>query len=451
MFLVFLLCFLYVIKSHEFWFDEMRGITNGNNINWMYNDINDHGFRQQTNEFCDQYNVRNTDIACVQIKGGGILTHITSTNTSGYYNITLSCLINHNPVHNLESNEHFIIEYSINNDLENWYFLAEFDQYSIPNNGSSIQEYTIIQLPNVASNNIGVSVRFRNSGDGRNDRTYLDSVSLSGTLIQMYISESTEPSMNPSNYPSMMPTLEPTEYPTTNPSINPSADPSIQPSSNANMFPTSDPTLPPTTNPTTNPSTNPSKNPTVRPSILTNINQPTGEPTKYPTITPTLSPSYYVTTDYPSLLPTQLPTGIETDDGTNGLQDKNTALKITIGIISGIVIILIAIIVYQRVKEHLHLKELKLKEIASLSTMKNSNNSNQRETSDELEGTMTMEGCVQPKRNTISPRESNISDVKSVEIEMDGLAIDGMTPNDRQFKYEINSLSKVSYYMNQNG
>ena len=430
-------------KSHEFWFDDMSYVSHINGGNWIYYDPYNYGFRNSNGDNCDQNNTRNNEIECVQIRGGAILTHVPATNTSGYGNITLSCLINNHDSNGLENDETFAIEYSVDNNMQNWFLLAEYYPDTMLNNGNNDHIFTIIQLPSIADDNPGVSVRFRNNGEGRTDRLLLDSVSLSGTWIQM---DSTE---TPTLYPSLAPTLEPTKYPTILPTIitglpsnNPTNYPtlvpilSIQPSSNKNIFPTSDPALPPTINPTTNPSTNPSKNPTVRPSIFTNINQPTGEPTRYPLITPTLSPLYYVTTDYPSLSPTHHPTGIETDDDAERLQDKNITLNITIAIISGVVIILLAIIIYQRVKEHLHLKELKLKEIASLSTMKNSNNSNEPGMLNEPEGTITSEGYSDTKRNTISSGESKI---------------DGMSADERQFKYELNSIAQVSYYMNQNG
>ena len=344
---LFLLCFVHIIaiNTHEFWFDEMLFSENGDNMEWTYYDPNNFGFKNPNNIYCDQYNPRNTRIECLQIRGDGILTRSSLTNTSGYYDITLSCLIVAHPEYGLEINDIFIIEFCTDNNTEKWYTLAHFDGFNITNNGVNNNEFTHIILPNIADDNIGVSIRFRIEGSASKfDRIMIDSVSLTGTSIK-----NIEPSIEP--------TLEPTALPTRDNIIIPS-----------------------------------------------HIEIDTIDDT----------------------------TDIVIFDHTN-----SKTLISTIIVSSVILLLLIGVIIYQRIKHNLNALRLKLQQQEHTPSEKN-NNEQKIDIQNQIEGEKaTIEGDPQEMHNTIHSKSSISNEIE----------IDNMTPNERQFKYEINSISQVSFYV----
>ena len=429
-FVVLLFCMdiMHGLELIEFWFDEMKGIDNGVNLNWIYDDTLNNFIRDSFGDGCDKDNIRNTNSECLQVRGGAILTRIPPTNTIGYNNITLSCFIT-DAQRGLEIDQWFIIEYSINNDTSNWDVLIEYNVDTIPNKNGNATELTVIVLPGDTNDNDGVSIRFRNNGTAGDDRVLLDSVSLSGLLI---------------------PTASPTHVPTIYPTIYPSEMPSIQPTQYPSISPTDTPTM------------NPSQYPTTYPSYA-----PTDIPTDYPSEIPTIQPTETIhSTNAPSLYPTRYPTNYSTtitNIPVNPRQNHKKILLISILIIGGILVLLLLFIIYL-----LHAKQYKAEHKTIFSISSSPALPGNHVTP--FGGTIQLEGVTSKpinNNNTSTPNEGNMetninsetindndntnnNDDITSEPDIDIVSETPRDLQDLQYKYEMNAVSSMSYYLNNN-
>eukprot|EP01084_Bolivina_argentea_P207662 354267_1 len=249
---------------------------------WGYNIFNDASELKEWTTYNSEY--------CTGCQGfkiriwgnGGYIYKTASVNTMGYDHITINFTLQSSSSNPLETGEYAEVQYNLDKQTNNWQTLQSYDQNDMTPNITDT-----IELRN-GKNNVGVRIRFRNTGSSStSDAFYIGgAVWLTGTII------TDDPTIYPSNSPSVhqshKPTLTPSNQPTNNPSTQPTnhptqlsnlpTNPTFNLTYNTSFLPSINPTLTPTNNPTSQPTNNPSTQPTYHPT------QPSKSPTENPTL-----------------------------------------------------------------------------------------------------------------------------------------------------------------------
>eukprot|EP01084_Bolivina_argentea_P207660 354263_1 len=242
---------------------------------WGYNDFNSDGDLQPwTQNKVEVCNTPECDQAKIRIRGNdGYIYRTKSVNTIGYHHITIQFTLDSSGNDPLENGELAKVQYNIDDKTSNWITLESYD-----NDDMTPYITANIELPVNATNNNGVRIRFKNTGDSYdNDAFYISgALSLTATII------TNDPTTDPTNVPTNAPTIGPTNQPTysTNaPTIPPTINPTLTPTIDPSVQPTTHPTNYPTENPTNNPTSQPSTDPTKKPTLVVIIMDPTVSPT----------------------------------------------------------------------------------------------------------------------------------------------------------------------------